>query len=647
MHMRKECLMIILGLCFFFEAGAQRLRILPHDTAGRIFEGVGALSAGASSRLLIDYPEPYRSDILDFLFKPYFGANLWQLKVENGGDVNSTDGAELAYAHNREEFNHPRAGQFNRGYEWWLIKEAKKRNPAIQVEILQWGTPGWIDSFNSRDNARFIAGYIKGLKKFHDIEVDYTGIHNEVMYDKTWIKQLRQTLDAEGLTQVRIDAGDQWKPKVKWQIAEDIAQDSALRAAVYAINAHVPEETDFYLPPRALQINKPIWSGESHAPGGDWYAAAKIARLNNRAYSRAKITKMIYWSLITAYPDYLTAPGSGMMKANSPWSGYYAVQPPLWMYAHINQFAQPGWRYVNSGCHFFKREGWSVITLKDPESEDYSMIIATMNAKEAHTLTVRLPEDFSRQPLRVWASAFKQFLFQQQADIVPKDDTFSLTVAPNTIYSLTTTTGQHKGMPAHRIPLPTAFPANYADDFDHDSLHREPPYFINYHGAFEVVQAKDSKNRYLKQGARKQGINWLSQPYPILIMGDSAWSDVHLEVDFRLPDTGTVRLGARMHRFSWNSAVPGYYFEIDQKGYWQLRAGDTVVLARGQQAGLKNKWHHLALQCEDDHIQVQLDNQLLFSLHDDRYSSGVVALSTGWNVAFFDRFKITTGTQDP
>ena len=35
---------------------------------GRAFEGIGALSAGASSRLLYDYPEPQRNDILDYLF---------------------------------------------------------------------------------------------------------------------------------------------------------------------------------------------------------------------------------------------------------------------------------------------------------------------------------------------------------------------------------------------------------------------------------------------------------------------------------------------------------------------------------------------------------------------------------------------------
>jgi galactosylceramidase len=33
------------------------------------FDGIGGMSAGAASRLLIDYPNPYRSQILDYLFK--------------------------------------------------------------------------------------------------------------------------------------------------------------------------------------------------------------------------------------------------------------------------------------------------------------------------------------------------------------------------------------------------------------------------------------------------------------------------------------------------------------------------------------------------------------------------------------------------
>jgi galactosylceramidase len=119
---------------------------MPATTSSK--EKAGALSAGASTRLLFDYPEPYRSEVLDFLFKPKFGANLHHLKVEIGGDINSTWGSEPSHAASPEEFEHPRREFFQRGYEWWLMEEAKKRNPRIILESLQWGAPGWIGDGN-------------------------------------------------------------------------------------------------------------------------------------------------------------------------------------------------------------------------------------------------------------------------------------------------------------------------------------------------------------------------------------------------------------------------------------------------------------------------------------------------------------------
>ena len=58
--------------------------VLDPATAAHTYDDHGALSAGASSRLLWDYAEPMRSQILDYLFKPNFGANLHLLKVEIG-----------------------------------------------------------------------------------------------------------------------------------------------------------------------------------------------------------------------------------------------------------------------------------------------------------------------------------------------------------------------------------------------------------------------------------------------------------------------------------------------------------------------------------------------------------------------------------
>ena len=71
-------------------AGAATVVIDGHG-AGRTFDGLGAISGGGgNSRLLIDYQEPYRSQILDYLFKPNFGAGMQELYIEIPGDGGCT-----------------------------------------------------------------------------------------------------------------------------------------------------------------------------------------------------------------------------------------------------------------------------------------------------------------------------------------------------------------------------------------------------------------------------------------------------------------------------------------------------------------------------------------------------------------------------
>ena len=128
-------LLVMIGLVAPCHAAKQTIT-LDGKSKGSIFEGIGALSAGASSRLLVDYPEPYRSQILDYLFKSNYGAALQHLKVEIGADVNSTDGSEPSSMRSRSDHN------YDRGYEWWLMEEARKRNPSIILDTLPWGAPG-------------------------------------------------------------------------------------------------------------------------------------------------------------------------------------------------------------------------------------------------------------------------------------------------------------------------------------------------------------------------------------------------------------------------------------------------------------------------------------------------------------------------
>ena len=91
----------------------------------RVYDGVGAvLGGGGNARYLMDYPEPERGQILDYLFKPGYGASLQLLKLEIGGGAGSSDGSEPSIE--------PVQGQINcnAGYELSIAAQAVARNPA-------------------------------------------------------------------------------------------------------------------------------------------------------------------------------------------------------------------------------------------------------------------------------------------------------------------------------------------------------------------------------------------------------------------------------------------------------------------------------------------------------------------------------------
>src|SRR5579859_2127630 len=135
--------------------------------SGRTFDGIGAISGGGgNSRLLIDYPEPERSQILDYLFKPGYGADLQILKVEIGGDTNSTDGSESSIEHTSG------AVDCTTGYEWWLMEQAKARNPNIKLYGLAWGAPGWLGSFFSTATINYLVSWL-GCAKTNGLTIDY------------------------------------------------------------------------------------------------------------------------------------------------------------------------------------------------------------------------------------------------------------------------------------------------------------------------------------------------------------------------------------------------------------------------------------------------------------------------------------------
>lgn len=63
-------------------------------------------------------------------------------------------------------------------YEWWLMKEAKARNPDLKLYGLSWAVPGWIGNgsyFAGDDNINYHINWIEGAKRVHNLTIDYVG----------------------------------------------------------------------------------------------------------------------------------------------------------------------------------------------------------------------------------------------------------------------------------------------------------------------------------------------------------------------------------------------------------------------------------------------------------------------------------------
>src|SRR5271165_4503542 len=225
--------------------------------AGRIFDGIGAVGSGGSSRLLIDYPEPQRSQILDFLFKPNYGASLQTLKVEVGGEENSGVGAEPTHMRSAVDQN------FTRGYEWWLMEQAVARNPNITLQILPWGAPGWIGGGNyySDDMIAYLINFINGARTNHGLTIATVGIWNEVAPNTTWIKNLKAALTAAGLSTKVAAADESSSAGTEWEIVDAMNGDAALKSAVDIVASHYAcrgSTCQSYAP--AIALGKPLWS---------------------------------------------------------------------------------------------------------------------------------------------------------------------------------------------------------------------------------------------------------------------------------------------------------------------------------------------------------------------------------------------------
>ena len=666
-------------------AQPQTVRLSGHS-AGKTFDGIGIVNGGgATSVLLKDYPEKQRSEIMDLVFKPKFGASVSTLLVEIPGDGNSTQGSMPSHSHYRGDFNS------QRGYTWWVLSEAKRRNPKLSLDATAWSAPKWVGDFWSQDMADYYVAWLSGLREGYGLELDAIGCHNEKGVSYDFAKMLRRTMNEHGFQNVKLHAFDNWGD-TKMDFLKDMQQDPELREAIDVVSAHTFSEIPLAreLREMAEAMGKPIWNSEDHIYLKGFDCLISIVKCFNENYIVSGATKVVNWyDIAGVYPLEPYSYDPAMVLAWEPWSGHYEVRENLWGYAHYGQFTEVGWKYVDDGCGNLQGGG-TMVTLRNPETGDYSIIMETKGAKKAQTLKVSTTEGLADGTLCVWYSDAKQ-QFVRLSDITPRNGTFTIKLKPNAVYSLSTTRGQQKGSFAN-IPASEPFPLPYEDNFDAYNpvaCGYLPHYTADLIGAFELVEDpfyinsqthqltnSQTSNLCLRQVVGEHTLSWAPEWHHYTILGDSAWRDYEISADVWLNPQDEAAVMGRLCDVGSGYGIwaKGYYLKLDDQGRCTLvitrgkldkkeligdkeqqeailarkdvEVGGEYELATAQVEGVAPcHWHNLRLRFEDDTITGYVDGRQVLQAKSDRYPKGMAGLMApmhqqGISTPYFDNLRI-------
>ncbi|MGO4535945.1 hypothetical protein AB4079_13685 [Leifsonia sp. 2MCAF36] len=611
-------------------------------SGGRTFDGIGAVSGGgATSRLLLDYPVAQRDQILDYLFEPNYGASLQLLKVEIGGDTNTTDGSESSHEHARGVVD------CNAGYEWWLMKEAVRRNPNIKLGALAWGAPGWIGNgeYYSDDNIEYMLDWL-GCAKSQGLTIDNMGVRNERTYDAAWIKQFRAALDKAGYTRVRIIASDEAASHGAWPIADAMAADPALNDAVGLLGNHYSTGPSS---DTAQTLNKPLWVSEGGPWSAEWGAGGALksipAELNHN-YIQGRITGDEIWNLITSYYEGLSISDAGLMRANTPWSGEYTVQSAIWAMAQTTQFTQPGWHYLDDSSGYLDnsdQDQGSYVSLRSPRGGDWSTVIENIGTTAPRTVTLSTTGGLKKGPLHVWQTTATQS-FERQADLrIDGQGQYTVTIPANSTVSITTTSGQHHGDAAG--PAASAFPFPFTSSLATGGASGQTPYFSQMEGAYEERPCHAGRSgTCLAQVSPQPAISWAAWKQPAGIVGDLDWSNYTTSVDTYIPAGGTGEILGRAGSAAMPSVPNGYGLTLAADGSWSVGKGvggrTWQQLSAGQLGGASTGWHTLALGFAGNDITASIDGEQVSSVTDSDWQSGMVGLSGNYAATQFQNLSV-------
>jgi hypothetical protein len=285
------------------------------------------------------------------------------------------------------------------------------------------------------------------------------------------------------------------------------------------------------------------------------------------------------------------------------------------------------------------------VALRSPDGQNWSVVLETIDAKHPQTVSFRLAGGLAATGIYIWETN-SSHTFEQVASLKPVQGVFVYTFDPDSLYSLTTTTGQGKGTAVP--PPPAAFPP-YAEDFEQTPLRHAPKYLSDQDGAFEAQPCAGRQGRCLEQVISAKPIPWGPLPNPFTLAGDAAWTDYTVAADVRFLSASPVAVIGRIDSADvfqdGNARWPsGYVLRLKPDGVWELLSAEfkkpVTVLASGTAKIESAQWHRLELRFHGKQIVAAMDGAPLATVEDSSHTHGMFALGTEWEHAQFDNLRV-------
>ncbi|MGY4691071.1 S-layer protein [Salibacterium sp. K-3] len=539
------------------------------------FKGFGTVSANNTSRLMMDYKEEHPDaywEIMHQLFDPETGAGLAHVKVELGADVNSSSGTEPATKRYADE-----PADVLRGAGFQFAADAKSINENITTEILRWGEPRWTwegaADGNYENRYQWYKQTIDAVEEEYGFKLDYVGVsqneraqNGNGRIDEEWLQYFTSALKEEpnyeeDYEDIKLVAADGYRDTSS--ISQVLLDHEDLREEIDVISTHyeISGSEELAELQNTLTSNgkepKEIWISEGIAPminaryrdnmepdykglGGQ----AGIVDVTSRIISAYTWTGAGDYSLnavsfdfqpsVAAFYQGATYNPKQLIGAMDPWSGFYEADGGIQGVRHVMNFVEHDdpstsqnerWQYIKDATYsdgeFFDggvdvdTSTHNYMTLKDPETDDYSTIFAN-NTEDTRRYTIQAEQLNGKEnaPVYVWETkgpeegeAIDENWFQHVDTITPENGEYDIEVGPYSLITVSTLDKEaevenfaYESNPVD-ISEDSILPLPYEDDFEYEEYGEDeegrdyverrsgtPRYTTDQLGAFEVVK---------------------------------------------------------------------------------------------------------------------------------------------------------------